>query len=85
MSPTTRIAIVTGGSKGIGQATCIALAAMGVQVAVGYGSDCDGALNTVSEIEGAGGVARAAIVTRLIALPFRESLTVVPADGRRDL
>ena len=59
MSPITRIAIVTGGSKGIGQATCIALAAMGVQVAVGYGQDRDGALNTVSQIEAAGGAAQA--------------------------
>lgn len=53
------IAFVTGGSKGIGAATCRALAANGHDVAVGYASDGDGARSVVAEIEacGARGVA----------------------------
>lgn len=55
MSETARTALVTGGSKGIGAATCRALAAQGLSVAVGYATDHDGAEQIVKEIEAARG------------------------------
>lgn len=47
-----RVALVTGGSKGIGRATAVALAEAGHRVAVGYASDQEGAEKTAAEIGG---------------------------------
>jgi 3-oxoacyl-(acyl-carrier-protein) reductase len=47
-----RVALVTGGSKGIGQATATALAESGHRVAVGYRSDREGAEKAAAEIDG---------------------------------
>jgi 3-oxoacyl-[acyl-carrier protein] reductase len=55
----TSPALVTGGSKGIGAATCAALARQGHPVTFCYGSDEAGAANTVAVIEAAGGKALA--------------------------
>jgi 3-oxoacyl-[acyl-carrier protein] reductase len=55
----TRPALVTGGSKGIGAATCVALARQGHPVAFCYGSDDAGAASTVAAIEAAGAKALA--------------------------
>ncbi|MFP5316887.1 MAG: 3-oxoacyl-[acyl-carrier-protein] reductase [Acidimicrobiia bacterium] len=57
---TGRIALVTGGSRGIGRACAVALAAGGHRVAITYGSDDDGAAETVAEAEKAGAEAMAA-------------------------
>lgn len=46
-----RVAVVVGGSKGIGQAAAIALAATGRSVIVTYYSDRAGALETLAEVE----------------------------------
>ncbi len=54
---TERVALVTGGSKGIGAATCRALARHGAAVAVGYTSDEAGAAATVDAIASDGGTA----------------------------
>ena len=52
-----RVALVTGGSRNIGRATALELAAMGARVALTYQADENGAAKTVALIEAAGGVA----------------------------
>ncbi len=52
-----RVALVTGGSRGIGKATCLALAARGAAVAVHYHSLPAGAEEVVSKICADGGAA----------------------------
>ena len=50
-----RVALVTGGSRGIGRASAIALAAAGHRVALCYRSDKEGAAETAAAITEAGG------------------------------
>ncbi|MDG4781016.1 SDR family oxidoreductase [Micromonospora sp. WMMD961] len=52
-------ALVTGASRGIGQAIAVRLAANGAMVLVHFGTDEDGATATVGDIERAGGTALA--------------------------
>jgi 3-oxoacyl-[acyl-carrier protein] reductase len=54
-----KTALVTGGSRGIGRAAAIALAARGYQVAVGFHRRADAAEETVAAIRAAGGSATA--------------------------
>ena len=54
-----RIALVTGGSRGIGRAISMALAANGATVAVNYAKDAESAAETVASIRAAGGSAEA--------------------------
>jgi 3-oxoacyl-[acyl-carrier protein] reductase len=49
------VALVTGGSRGIGSATASALARIGLAVAVGYRSDPEGAEETVAKARADGG------------------------------
>lgn len=53
-----RVALVTGGSGGIGAAIARSLAQRGVNVAVGYRQSADEARSLVQEIEAAGGAAQ---------------------------
>ncbi|HEY0259436.1 MAG TPA: SDR family oxidoreductase [Lacisediminihabitans sp.] len=57
---TPRIAIVTGGNRGLGRATARALARRGFAVALTYRGDVDEASRVVEEIRAAGGDATAA-------------------------
>ena len=52
MSDDPRVALVTGGSGGIGRATAAALAEAGHQVAVGYASDRESAEKTAAQVGG---------------------------------
>ncbi len=58
MSLSGRVALVTGGGRGIGKAISLALAADGAAIAVNYRRDEDAANETVAEIEKAGGRAK---------------------------
>jgi 3-oxoacyl-[acyl-carrier protein] reductase len=50
-----RVAIVTGGSRGIGRAIAVALARQGAYVAVNYASNRDAAESCLAELRAAGG------------------------------
>ncbi|PZG08523.1 SDR family NAD(P)-dependent oxidoreductase [Nonomuraea aridisoli] len=54
-----KVAIVTGGSSGIGQSAAIQIAARGAGVILTYGANRQGALDTVAAIEKEGGTAAA--------------------------
>ena len=57
VSLTDKVAIITGGSRGIGRATAIAAAARGYRVVVGYASNQAAANEVVSKIEAKNGKA----------------------------
>ncbi len=52
-----KVAVITGGSRGIGRAVCLRLAAMGARVLVNYVSSPEKADETVASIENQGGKA----------------------------
>lgn len=54
-----KVALVTGGSRGIGRAIAIALAAAGARVALTYRAEADAAAGVVAAIEADGGTAAA--------------------------
>ena len=54
MDTTNKIALVTGGSRGLGKDMALSLAAKGINVLLTYNSKKDEALAVVAEIEKAG-------------------------------
>jgi 3-oxoacyl-[acyl-carrier protein] reductase len=52
-----KVAVITGGSRGIGKAISITLSKKGAKIAVNYSSGADSADRVVSEIQGMGGIA----------------------------
>jgi NAD(P)-dependent dehydrogenase (short-subunit alcohol dehydrogenase family) len=57
MADTRDIVLVTGGSRGIGRAICVGVAATGAAVVVNHVGNLDAAQETVAAIEAAGGTA----------------------------
>lgn len=83
---TSRVAIVTGGSRGIGRAIALRLAADGFAVVVNYAGDVASAQATVSTIEAAGG--RAIAVQGDVARPLEVAKLFAEAKeafGRLDV
>jgi 3-oxoacyl-[acyl-carrier protein] reductase len=81
-----KIALVTGGSRGIGSAACQALAAQGAHVVVGYVRGEAAAQKTLDEIVAAGGKGE---ILRIDAGDFAQSeqavLEVAKKHGRLDI
>jgi 3-oxoacyl-[acyl-carrier protein] reductase len=75
-----KIAVVTGGSRGIGRATSIALAKAGAQVLVNYRSNEEAAKETLRLIEEAGG--RAELVGFDVADPDSVAAAIKDAVAR---
>lgn len=81
-----RIAVVTGGGRGIGQAVSLCLAGLGAKVIVNYVNRPEAALATVARIEAAGGRARAVQFDVADGLAVEEALSGVAKDeGRIDI
>ena len=57
MSLKGRVALITGGGRGIGRAIALGLAQDGASIAVNYRRDADAALATVADIQAMGGAA----------------------------
>ena len=68
---TGRVAVVTGGSSGIGAATCVRLAAAGAIVWVGYNNGADRAAALAAKLDGAG--------HRPVYLPMTDSAAIAAA------
>jgi 3-oxoacyl-[acyl-carrier protein] reductase len=69
-----KVALVTGGSRGLGEAICLSLAAEGVKVAVNYYRDDEKAIDFGSEAEG---------VVNKIQERFQTDTMAVPGDVSR--
>ena len=76
-----RVALVTGGSRGIGRAICLELASMGCFVAVNYAKSEDKAKEVVQEIEKLGGKAFAVRADVSSAEEVKEMVSLVEKEA----
>lgn len=75
-----KVALVTGGSRGIGRAICVALAHRGANVIVNYSSRADAAEATVAAITAAGGRAVAMGFDVAVSSAVTESIKAIGKD-----
>jgi len=75
-----KVALVTGGSRGIGRSLCVGLAREGASVAVNYANDRAAAAAVVAEIEGAGGRAVAVRGDVSVAADVETMVTTVSRE-----
>jgi len=86
MSLTGKVALVTGGSRGIGRAVCLRLAEMGARVFVNYVSRPEAAEETMALIREAGGAADPACFDVADANAVQEGFKKIVAEcGRLDI
>ncbi len=86
MSLSGKVAVVTGGSRGIGRAVCLRLAEMGARVLINYVSRSDAAEKTLAEIKAGGGDAQLAKFDVADSAAVREGFKKILADcGRIDI
>jgi 3-oxoacyl-[acyl-carrier protein] reductase len=78
-----QVAVVTGGSKGIGRAICVELAARGYEVIINYRSDHDGAQRTLALVEKEGAAGRLACFDVTDAQASLEILEGLAAEYER--
>src|SRR3954468_12718537 len=76
-----RVALVTGGSRGIGRAICVALGARGARVVVNYTSDEVAANETAAAVTAAGGVASTRRFDVSDAAAVDEAIKEIAAEG----
>jgi len=81
-----RVAVVTGGGRGIGQAVSVKLGALGAKVIVNYVHRAEPALETVEMIKATGGEARAVQFDVADGNAVQEALQAIASDeGRLDI
>jgi NAD(P)-dependent dehydrogenase (short-subunit alcohol dehydrogenase family) len=80
----TKIALITGGSRGLGRATALAIAAQGVDSIITYRSNSDAAKAVVAEVEGLGRKAVALELDTSVVAGFAEFVGQVRAHLRQD-
>ncbi|MBU4034696.1 MAG: 3-oxoacyl-ACP reductase FabG, partial [Proteobacteria bacterium] len=86
MSLSGKIAVVTGGSRGIGRAICLRLAALGATVMVNYVSNPAAAEETVQSIRAAGGKAEPVQFNVAVAAEIEAAFkNILDAHGRVDI
>ena len=78
-----RVALVTGGSRGIGRSIALALASQGATVMINYLSNIRGAEEVVEDIQKGGGVARAIRADIADADQVEEMLTELVKEFQR--
>ena len=83
-----KVAVVTGGSRGIGRAIALALAAQGARVVVNYRSNAEAAQEVVSQIVGTNGEGAAVAIEADVADPAGAAAVIdaaVKTFGRIDI